>query len=195
MKLLKTISLVFLFVACIASPGKAQVEGVYIKATKFEAAGIGGFLNVGLQISQGDYITAEGGFRHAKGDYIFHTQWSEEEIKYENEIKFVPVLLGYRYTVNRSGRGFYIEPYAGYNFSKVSFIQYEQMGWCGNDYSPLPESKIAGPTTGLGVGYLFKPVGRMHLNLALRYDHSYGEAGLDVFALRLSHSLTIGRKK
>lgn len=172
--------LYFLLLACISS--NAQIEVTHITVKNFKATGFGGFLNFSLPVSEANYITIEGGLQYFKN-------------KYEEDLAFIPVFLGYRYTLNQSGTGFYVEPNAGYSFGASTIGKYNEFD------SPIPDGnggwayeKVAGPTAGMGFGYLFEYSGRTQINLGLRYEHSFGNTGTNVFAFRISHAFTFGRR-
>ena len=60
----------------------------------------------------------------------------------------VPVLAGYRRTLNGTGTGFYVEPNAGYMFASSSIKEYDANGQSvqnGNDVSHI---KVAGLAAG-----------------------------------------------
>jgi len=62
----------------------------------------------------------------------------------------VPLKFGYRYTINRTGAGFYVEPQLGYNIYGVkSYYDY-------TNYKDVDE-KFHGLVLSGGVGYLFLP--------------------------------------
>lgn len=160
----------------------AQIEVAHISVNDFKAIGFGGFLNFCLPVSEANYMTIEGGLQYFKN-------------KDEEDLALVPVLIGYRYTLNQSGTGFYVEPNAGYSFGASTIGKYNEVG------SPISDGnggwayeKVAGPTAGIGFGYLFEPGGRIQFNLGLRYEHSFGNAGTNGFAFRISHAFTFGRK-
>lgn len=141
---------------------KAQIEVAHISSKDFSAFGIGGFLNFSIPVSEANYVTLDGGVQYFKD-------------KNTMELVLVPVLIGYRYTLDQTGSGFYIEPNAGYTFSVSDYGNY------------------AGPVAGVGVGYLIT-LGNVPLNFGLRYEHSFGKPPTNVFALRIAHSLFFGRR-
>jgi len=127
-------------------------------------------------------MTFEGGFQYFINDD-------------DEDLALVPVLLGYRYTLNQSGTGLYIEPNAGYCFGASSIGKYDEFD------SPISDGnggyayeKVAGPMAGIGVGYLLQPSGRIQFNIGLRYERTFGNAGANVFAFRISHAFTFGRR-
>lgn len=148
----------------------AQVEVAYAKVKDFKSVGFGGFLNFSFPVSESDYLTIEGGAQYFKN-------------KFSEDLILIPVIAGYRYTLDRSGSGFYAEPFAGYAFGGSSIEIYDSNGdWEDGD------AEVAGPVAGLGIGYLID-LGNIPFNFALRYQHSFGEYGANVFAFRISHTL------
>lgn len=146
----------------IASFCNAQIEVAHFSTKEFKSIGFGAFLNFSFPVSEADYITAEGGVQYFKDNSV-------------EAVAMIPVLIGYRYTLNRSGTGFYVEPNAGFSF-------------CVADYSDY-----SGATAGIGVGYLID-LGNVPFNFGLRYEHSFGNPSTNIFALRIAHSLSFGRR-
>lgn len=177
-RLLLSISLMSSFHFC-----NAQIEVAHIKVKDFKATGFGAFLNFSFPVSEANYVTLEGGVQYFKN-------------KYDEDLARVPVLLGYRYTLNQSGTGFYVEPNGGYSFGGSSIAVYNEYG------SPLSDGngnwlyeKVAGPTAGAGIGYLFEPGEKIQFNISLRYQHTFANAPSDVFSFRISHAFTFGRRE
>ena len=141
----------------------AQIEVAHVSTKNFSAIGFGGFLNFSVPVSEADYVTIEGGIQYFKD-------------KNTNELGLVPVLAGYRYTLDHSGTGFYIEPNAGYTFSVSDFVN------------------VDGASAGIGVGYLID-LGNIPFNFGLRYEHIFGNPTTNVFSLRISHSFGFGRRE
>ena len=46
---------------------------------------------------------------------------------------------------------------------------------------------------GIGIGYLFEP-GSIQFNLGLRYERTFGNAGANIFAFRVSHTFSLGKR-
>lgn len=92
----------------------------------------------------------------------------------------VPIKAGYRYTLNRTGTGFYIEPQVGYN---VYGIDPNNM-------------KYTGLILGGGAGYLFQPIGNIKFDLGLLFESSLHKGGpLNYLSVRLSHNFSIGSRE
>ncbi|MBN9351430.1 MAG: hypothetical protein J0H55_12180 [Chitinophagaceae bacterium] len=140
----------------------AQIEVAHVSAKDFKSLGFGAFLNFSIPVSEANYVTLEGGLQYFKD-------------KDADKLTLLPVLAGYRYTLNQTGTGLYIEPNAGYTFSVADFGDY------------------AGPSAGIGVGYLID-LGNIPFNFGLRYERSFGNTATNVFAFRIAHSFSFGRK-
>lgn len=154
----------------------AQIEVARASAKDFNAIGFGGVLNFSLPVSEAaNYITIEGGFQYFKNQD-------------DEDLGLIPVLIGYRYTLNQTGEGLYIEPDAGYTFGASTIGTYDSNGgWLGG------EQKVAGPTAGIGTGYLFQ-LGNIPFNVGLRYQHNFGNYATNVLALRILHSFRFGKR-
>ncbi len=172
-----------LFIACLSSYfSSAQIEVAHVSVKEFKATGFGAFLNFAVPVSDANYLTLEGGLQY------FENADTES-------LGLIPVLIGYRYTLNGSGTGIYLEPNAGYTFGESTIGIYNEVGNpLADDEGNYLYEKVKGPTAGIGVGYLFEPGGRMQFNLGLRYERSFGSAPTNIFALRLSHAFTFGRR-
>jgi hypothetical protein len=183
MKILKGLTLISSLLVLATLNADAQIEVARVSLKNFKAFGLAGFLNFSLPLSEADYLTIEGGFQYFKD-------------KNDNDLTLVPALIGYRYTINQTGTGFYLEPNAGYCFGASNIQKYNAVG------SPIAESdgslaveKVAGPVAGLGIGYLFAPSGNIQFNVAIRYERTFGESATNVFAFRISHAFTFRRSE
>ena len=90
---------------------------------------------------------------------------------------FVVLKAGYRYTLNRSGYGLYVEPQAGYA--------------AGND----TYKDVASVSTVAAIGYLFQPIGNVRLDVGLRFENiftAYG--GYSFVGLRIAHNFSLFRR-
>lgn len=178
---IKTRIFTLLFLCSFTLVCKAQIEVEHISMKEFKSTGFGGFLNFSMPVSDANYATIEAGLQYFND-------------KYDEEVALIPVLLGYRYTLNQSGTGFYVEPNAGYCFGSTTVQEYDANGGILSDGNGnwLYE-KVNGPVAGVGVGYLFEP-GKIQFNLALRYQHTFGSTPTNLFAFRISHAFTFGRR-
>jgi hypothetical protein len=173
--------LYFMLLTSVVS--NAQIEVAHISVKNFKATGFAGFLNFSVPISEANYITAEGALQYFKD-------------KQDDEVALIPALLGFRHTLNQSGTGLYVEPNIGYAFGETTIGIYENNTPVA-DYSTngWAHEKVAGPAAGIAFGYLFEPAGRVQFNVGLRYEHTFGNAPTNLFALRISHAFTFGRRE
>jgi hypothetical protein len=153
---------VVFFLLLFFNVSNAQIEVAHLSSKDFSAFGFGGFLNFSIPVSEANYVTLEGGLQYFKD-------------KNTNTVALIPVLVGYRYTLNQTGTGLYVEPNAGYIFSSSDY----------SDYS--------GAAAGLGVGYLVD-LGNVPFNFGFRYEHSFGNPSTNVFSFRIAHSFGFGKR-
>lgn len=156
----------------------AQIEGNYASVKNFKEFGFGAFLNFSLPVTDANYLTLECGFQYYKNQ--------------QEDLAQVPIVLGYRYTLNQTGTGFYVEPNAGYIVGSSS-IQKKFDPNSTDSYND-PYEKVSGPAAGLSMGYLFGWGGSLQFNVALRYEHTFSSAAVNVVGLRISHAITFGRR-
>lgn len=161
---------VFLFFAIISFTFcHAQIEVAHVSSKEFKSTGFGGFLNFSFPISDGkNYVIAEGGFQYFKADI--------------DNLLFIPCVAGFRYTLNQSGTGFYVEPNAGYTFGA-------------GDLQKHTQDKLSGIATGVGIGYLFQPTGIIQFNISARYEHCFSNIATNTFSFRISHAFSFGRRR
>lgn len=175
--------ILFCIIALMQMTSYSQIEGIYGRAKNYEGFGFGAFLNLAVPDQEGlNYYSIEGGIQYIKfTDGI-------------RDIGNVPVLIGYRYTLNQTGGGFYLEPHAGYNFGMSGIPVEDANGnWLWDDQNDdIVREKIKGPMAGLGLGYLFEPLGKVQFNLSLRVQHSFGHIPVNTIGLRLTHAFNLG---
>jgi len=158
---------------CKTSNAQLEIDRLSFKG--FNAVGFGGFLNFAFPVSDADYVTAEIGLSAFSNN--------------GNDVITAPFVAGYRFTIDRSGTGFYLEPNAGYGFAATDIQLPDAQGI----YS---DAKIAGASAGLSFGYLFQPTGRIQFNLGIRYEHIFGsDFAPNIFSFRISHAFTFGRRE
>lgn len=101
----------------------------------------------------------------------------------------IPFKLGYRYTMDRSGTGLYLEPQLGYNvygmhpvFNETTY-QYD-------------EPKTTGPVGAIQLGYLFQPGNKVQFDLSCFYESVFHSGTTSSYAgLRLSHNFSFGKRE
>lgn len=136
--------------------------------------GFGAFLKFAYPVSEAADINLEAGAL-----YFVEKQSSS------SGLAFVPVKLGYRYTFNGTGDGFYAQPQVGYN---VYGIKSHDV----NGYNV--DTKFNGIILSAGAGYLFPSLGGIQFDIGLRYETIlYSGNSLNFVGLRLSHNF--GKKR
>lgn len=156
---------VFLFSASHAQVRFSKLVGD--KSSDY-ALGYGGYLKFAVPVSDNaNAITLEFGV-----DYFKHKKYSS------NDCAVMPLRLGYRYTLNQSGSGLYVEPQAGYNFLGV-----DQSG-----------KNFKGVSLVAGGGYLFDLFGT-EFDLSLRFSANFFSGGsLNYASIGISHNFGFGRR-
>jgi hypothetical protein len=97
----------------------------------------------------------------------------------------VPIKVGYRYSLNGTGMGLYVEPQIGYNIYGVSSVNVD--GYTKN-------LTFHGLVLAAGTGYLFS-IGNTPLDLHLRYETIVDHGGSDNYvSLGLSFYLHFGNR-
>ena len=178
--------LLFLTLFCIginiATTLHAQVEIAHLFTKGESSTGFGIFIHPAFPIGKADDISIEAGL-----DYFAPG---------ESHIADIPLLLGYRHTLNGSGAGFYLEPFAGYTFGGTDITKMDAEGNIVYDNSGIAEDEnLSGPTTGLGFGYII-PKASLPLNFGLRYEHIFvsREPSQDMLSFRVSWSLLTAKR-
>ncbi len=167
-------SISFCLLTGIAGKCYAQLDIAVLlgeRATSLESPlAYGGYLKFGFPISEADEISAEGSL----------LTWDETDAGY------VAGKLGYLYTFNRQGYGWFIEPQAGYVFTGSD-------PWYNSYYG---DGDFKGAIGTMNVGYRFGQ-NRFKADLALRYEHVFSNnvGQISTVGLRFAVSLGIGRGK
>jgi hypothetical protein len=145
------------------------------KDTKDYKLGFGAFIKTGFPVSDGSDITAEIGanFFFLKDDNGYGTI-------------MCPLKMGYRYTLNRTGTGLYLEPQLGYNLYGVTSLPDEN----GNDIN----LEYHGVIFAAGTGYLFS-VWNTSFDLNLRYETVIAHGGSNnMISLGISKFFSFGSR-
>lgn len=153
----------------------AQIEVVKMvgKGSDEYGIGFGALLKAGIPVSEGGSVTIEVGV-------VFNPI---KESGWEQGIAFVPIKAGYRYILNGTSAGFFVEPQVGYCV----------YGVLTNDDV---DEKISGFDWAVGTGYLFPSNRRSQYELGLRYETIYFKGGPGSFlALRFVSSFSFGRRE
>jgi hypothetical protein len=156
----------FLLLSLTSTLLNAQVDAFTIVGKKKNEVdnryGFGGFLKLSDPVANdADEVTAELALLGLDG----------------YSVGFIPMKAGYRYTVNRTGYGIYVEPQTGYAI--------------GGDY----DEKANGFIGSANVGYLFQPWGGVRFDVALRFENIFTSIGTYSFVgLRLAHNISLRRR-
>ncbi len=173
--------LLFIIFLLLGINANAQIEILTVLNKKPESrylVGFGAMLKFGYPISEADDVSLEVGFKFIP------------EIEYPDAygIAYIPIKAGYRYTLDRSGTGFYAEPQIGYSVYGARSYQDES----GIDV----DETIKGPVGGLSFGYLFQPKNIIQFDLSLRYEAVfYQQTAAHTIGLRLSHNFSFKRRE
>jgi hypothetical protein len=138
--------------------------------------GFGAFFKTGVPISDAASATVE------VGANFFPVQGSG--FKYGTAM--CPLKLGYRYTFNGEGDGFYVEPQAGYNLYGVTSLP--------GNYGETIDLKYHGVVLAAGGGYLFK-ISDTPFDINLRYETVIANGGSNNFiSLGITKFFSLGKK-
>jgi hypothetical protein len=164
--------LLLLIVQANAQIGAMKLVG---KDTKDYSIGFGAFIKTGFPVSDAADVSLE------LGADIF-------PMKGYNEYGTImcPLKLGYRYTLNGTGQGFYVEPQVGYNVYGVTSLP----GDNGDDIN----LKYHGVILAAGGGYLFT-IGRAPFDVNLRYETVMAHGGSNnLISVGISRTISFGKR-
>lgn len=145
------------------------------KNTRDYSLGLGAYVQVGFPISEADAVTAEIGVNY----FFLHGVGSGEGTA------MCPLKLGYRYSLNRTGYGFYLEPQAGYNLYGVTSKADENGDMVNLTYH--------GVVMAAGLGYMFD-IGQSPFDVRLRYETVVAHGGSNNM-VSLGFTKSIGFRK
>lgn len=131
--------------------------------TKDYSLGFGAFLKAGFPVSDGSDVTLEIG-----ADIFILNDGSDNT----DGTAMCPLKAGYRYTLNGTGKGFYVEPQVGFNLYGVTSLQDNE----GNEV----DLKYHGVIFAAGTGYLFD-IGNIPFDVNLRYETVIAHGGSNNF--------------
>lgn len=158
----------------------AQIEVVKLmgKDSKDYKIGFGAFLKFTTPVSESDFVSVEAGLNAFQ---------NKTDPSYG--ILTIPIKLGYRYTIDRSGTGLYLEPQAGYNVFGMHPVYNE------STYQ-YDEPKNTGPVAAIQLGYLFQPGNKIQFDLSGFYEMVFHSGTTTSYAgLRLSHNFSFGSRE
>ena len=157
----------------------AQVELAQVLSKNTSATGLGIYMHVGFPVSKSSEVSAELGF------YYFAPQ--------PYHMIMLPLLAGYRYSLNGTRTGFYLEPQAGYTFGNSDIHKTDANGNLIYANDEVVDQKISGLTGAFTAGYLFP---KIPLQLGLRYTHIFvnGDPTQSILSFRASYVVAFGRR-
>ncbi|MES1197693.1 MAG: autotransporter outer membrane beta-barrel domain-containing protein [Chitinophagaceae bacterium] len=158
--------------------GNAQIGAMKLVGnnTRDYSMGFGAFIKTGFPVSEAANVTLE------LGANIFLLKG------YGTAYGTImcPLKAGYRYTLNGTGEGFYVEPQAGFNLVGVTSLPDDN----GDDIN----LKYHGVVLAAGAGYLFT-IGRAPFDLNLRYETVIAHGGSNNFiSLGISRFISFKRR-
>ena len=170
-RLLTTFLLFFFITQANAQLGAMKLVG---NDTKNYKLGYGAFIKAGVPVSDAADVTLEIGVD------FFPSQDADEGTA------MCPLKAGYRYTLNGTGEGFYVEPQIGYNIYGTTSLL--------DDNGDNVDLKYHGVVLAAGAGYLFS-IGNIPFDVNLRYETVIAHGGSNNFvSLGITKSFSFGRK-
>lgn len=169
----QSVLVVFLTAICV-NTAQAQLDFFTVLGPGISyyepPVGFGGFIKFATPISEADDITLELGFLGFDG----------------NDAGYVPIKLGYLYTFNRSGTGWFCEPQLGYSI--------------GGDREDIEDYSIRkslkGVVTTVNLGYRFGVNSSIYTDLSLRVESVINKDGFfSIAGIRLAFPISFGRGK
>ncbi len=163
----------FLFFFALHANAQLGVMKLVGNDTKDYKLGFGAFIKTAFPVSDAANVTVEIGadfFPSGGGDGT----------------AMCPLKAGYRYTLNGTGEGFYVEPQVGYNLYGVTSMQ--------DDNGDNVDLKYHGVVFAAGAGYLFS-IGNVPFDVNLRYETVIAHGGSNnLISLGISKSFSFGRR-
>jgi hypothetical protein len=132
------------------------------KNTSNYTIGFGAFIKMGYPVSEGSDVTLEIG----ADIFILNDGYGSDGTI------MCPLKAGYRYTLNGTGQGFYVEPQVGFNLVGVTSLHDAN----GNQIN----LRYHGAVFAAGTGYLFN-IGHAPFDLNLRYETVIDHGGSNNF--------------
>lgn len=173
----KRLFAIFILSFCIKQ-ANAQIGVMKLvgNGTENYKLGFGAFLKTGFPVSEGSDATLEIGLA------VFPSSDAFEGVE---GTMMCPLKVGYRYTLNGTGRGFYVEPQVGYNLYGITSFH--------DEIGKQVDLTYHGAVFAAGTGYLFN-LWRTPFDLNLRYETVIAHGGSNNF-ISLGISKFISFKK
>lgn len=157
---------------------KAQIGVMKLvgPGSKDYSIGFGAFIKTGIPVADAASATIE----------IGANLFPDKDYPSDYGTIMCPLKLGYRYTLNGTGEGFYVEPQAGYNLFGLTSLQ--------DDGGQNVDLKYHGIVLATGVGYLFN-LGRTPFDLYLRYETVIVHGGSNnMVSLGVARVISFGKR-
>jgi hypothetical protein len=148
----RTLAATILFFSIMQSSAQIGLMRLVGKNTSNYTFGFGAFIKSGFPVSEGSDVTLEIG-----ADIFF----LNDGYGSSDGTIMCPLKAGYRYTLNGTGKGFYIEPQVGFNLVGITSLHDANGNQINLNYH--------GVVFAAGTGYLFT-IGRAPFDLNLRYE-------------------------
>lgn len=155
----RTLATTVLFLLMLQANAQISVMKLIGNNTKDYAIGFGALIKSGFPVSEAADLTLELG-----ADIFFMKGYGPDY-----GTLMCPLKAGYRYTLNGTGEGFYVEPQVGFNLLGITSLPDES----GGDDINL---KYHGVVLAAGAGYLFT-IWRAPFDLNLRYETVIAHGG------------------
>jgi hypothetical protein len=167
-----------IFISCLLK-GNAQIGVMKLvgKNSSNYSLGFGGFVKTGFPVSDGSDVTAEIG-----ADIFF----LNDGYGTSDGTIMCPLKAGYRYTLDGTGEGFYVEPQAGFNLVGVTSLH--------DANGQQINLRYHGVVLAAGAGYLFN-MWNAPFDLNLRYETVIDHGGSNNFiSLGISRFISFGKR-
>jgi hypothetical protein len=154
-------SLLFFFV--VHTNAQLGVMKLVGKNTRDYSMGFGAFIKSGFPVSDGSDVTLEAG----ADIFLLNDDYGSGDGTIMCSLK-----AGYRYTLNGTGEGFYVEPQVGFNVYGVTSLY--------DDEGKQVNLKYHGAVLAAGAGYMFS-IWNAPFDLNLRYETVIAHGGSNNF--------------
>lgn len=171
------LAILILFFSITEAKAQLGVMKLVGKNTKDYKLGFGAFIKSGFPVNEGSDITLEG-----EVDIFF----LDDGYGSADGTIMCPLKAGYRYTLNKTGQGLYIEPQAGFNLYGITSLHDDN----GNEIN----LKYHGVVFAVGTGYLFT-LWNQPFDLNFRYETVIAHGGSNnLISLGLSRFIRIKKR-
>lgn len=171
------LAVLILFFSITEANAQLGVMKLVGKDTKDYDVGFGAFIKSGFPVNEGSDITLELG-----ADIFF----LNDGYGTADGTLMCPLKVGYRYTLNNTGQGLYIEPQAGFNLYGVTSLH--------DNYGDQINLIYHGVVAAIGAGYLFT-LWNQPFDLNFRYETVIAHGGSNnLISLGISRFIRFGKR-